>query len=120
MKKIVFLLLFVMLGVSFFTCPNQEAHTVAIMKEVDATLDAEMGTNEGSFFEKGLAKIGSAIGSSVVEIVLRNKLTVDNYYVCSVGKIVLEDKTEVVSVGLFNQVFTTISEELKAELTNKK
>ncbi len=118
MKKII-LLLIVLVVVAVFTCPSKEMHNTAIMEETDEMLSKELADGSDSPFEKGLAKIGSAIGSSIMGVMLNSMLTVDNYVICSVGKITLEDETQVVSFGMFNYVYTNVPEQLKKELKGK-
>ena len=68
--------------------------------------------------EMGLAMLGSVLGSGIAEIVIDKKLFVDNYFVCSIGRIVFEGEEKIVSVGCFNHVFTMPEDKLKEELKN--
>ena len=118
MKKVFFVLL-ALIAVAVITCPKKEDHSEAIMKNVRTVIDKELAKDNSSLTEMGLNFIGSAIGSSVVEYILENKLSVDNYFVCSLGKFELEDKTQIVSVGVFGHIFTDIPDEVKQYLNEK-
>ena len=64
----------------------------------------------------GIAMLGSVIGSGIAEMVIDQKLMVDNYFVCSIGRVLLDGEEKVVSVGCFNHVFTMPEDKLKEEL----
>lgn len=117
MKKILVLFLFVGIGlVAVVTCPQKDAHTDALMKLVNVALDSELSRHAETKEEMGLAMLGSFIGSGIAEFVIDKKLLVDNYFVCSIGRIVFEGEEKIVSVGCFNHVFTMPEDKLKEEL----
>jgi hypothetical protein len=119
MKKILVLFLFVGIGlVAVVTCPQKDAHTDALMKLVNVALDSELSRHAETREEMGLAMLGSFIGSGIAEFVIDKKLLVDNYFVCSIGRIVFEGEEKIVSVGCFNHVFTMPEDKLKEELKN--
>ena len=107
MKKILLLIIVVAIALAgVMTCPQKEAHKDALMKLVDSALDSELYKRAYTEEEKGLAMLGSFLGSGIAELFLNKKLLVDNYFVFSLGRIVFEGEEKVVSVGLFNHVFT--------------
>jgi hypothetical protein len=119
MKKI--LLLIIIIGIALvgvITCPQKDAHTDALMKLVNVALDSELSKHADTEEEMGLAMFGSIIGSGIAEFVIDKKLLVDNYFVCSIGRIVFDGEEKIVSVGCFNHVFTMPEDKLKEELKN--
>ena len=104
--------------VGIMTCPQKDAHADALMKLVNVALDSELSRHAETKEEMGLAMLGSFIGSGIAEIVIDKKLLVDNYFVCSIGRIVFEGEEKIVSVGCFNHVFTMPEDKLKEELKN--
>lgn len=117
MKKILVLFLFVGIGlVAVVTCPQKDAHTDALMKLVNVALDTELSKHAKTEAEMGFAMLGSVIGSGIAEMVIDQKLMVDNYFVCSIGRVLLDGEEKVVSVGCFNHVFTMPEDKLKEEL----
>ena len=76
--------------VGVITCPQKDAHTDALMKIVNVALDSELSRHAETKEEMGLAMIGSFLGSGIAEIVIDKKLLVDNYFVCSIGRIVFD------------------------------
>lgn len=117
-KTLAFIVFIVIILVGVVTCPQKDAHQDALMKLVNIALDTELSQKASSEEEKGWALLGSMIGSSIAELVIDNKLVIDNYFVYSIGRIVFEGEEKVVSVGLFNHVFTMSEDKLKNELEN--
>ena len=64
----------------------------------------------------GFAILGSILGSGIAEIVIDKKLLVDNDFVCSVRRVVLDGEEKIVSLGCFNHVFTMPEDKLKEKL----
>ena len=118
MKKILVLFLFVGIAlVAVITCPQKDAHKDALMKIVETAIDAELTKGAETETEKGFAMIGSLLGSGLAEIVLDKKLRIDNYFVCSIGRIRFEGEENIVSVGIFNHVFTKDEDDFKDGLS---
>lgn len=108
-----------LLALCVITCPKRDAHSDAIMKLVNVALDSELSKNLGDD-ELGLAIFGSVLGSGIAEIVVDKKMVVDNYFVCSIGRIPFDGKDNIVSVGVLNHVFTLSEEDLKQKLKELK
>ena len=113
MKKfLIFLLVVLGIGaVAVVTCPDKDAHKDAIQNVIKEAINDEMGGSDN-----GLSGILSSLGSSVSGWVLDSSLSVENYFVCSVGKFTGGKEPEVVSVGVFGHVFTISKEDIKAAL----
>ena len=119
MKKILFFIIIIAIVlVSIITCPQKNEHKVALMNLVNVALDTELSKKVSSEEEKGFALFGSIIGSEIAEYVIDKKLMIDNYFVCSFGRVVFDGDEKVVSVGVFIHVFTMPEDKLKEELKN--
>lgn len=119
MKKILVFIVFIVIAlVGVITCPQKDVHKVTLMNLVNVALDTELIKKASSEEEKGLALLGSIIGSEIAEYVIDKKLMIDNYFVCSIGRIVFDGEEKVVSVGVFNHVFTMLEDKLKEDLKN--
>lgn len=117
MKKLILLIVIIAIAlVGVMTCPQKDAHTDALMKLVNVALDTELSKHAKTEAEMGFAMLGSVIGSGIVEMLIDQKLMVDNYFVCSIGRVLLDGEEKVVSVGCFNHVFTMPEDKLKEEL----
>lgn len=117
MKKLILLIVIIAIVlVGVMTCPQKDAHTDALMKLVNVALDTELSKHAKTEEEMGIAMFGSILGSGIAEFVIDKKLMVDNYVVCSIGRVLLDGEEKVVSVGCFNHVFTMPEDKLKEEL----
>lgn len=110
MKKLLSLAIIVALIAAVVTCPGEEAHKEAIMNEMENSIDTTIKDKTGlgdNKISRGLSQIASGIASKILKPALALSLTVDNYYVFSVGKIGVDDTPKTVSIGAFGHVFTT-------------
>lgn len=119
MKKfLVFVvMLLVVVGVALVvTCPSREAHREAIRRVATAVVNSEMNKND---HDETLAAIGTVVGIGAVEEYLNMNLIVRSYSFYSVGYIVYNNDPRMVSVGLFNHIFTIKEEDAKRMLKSK-
>ena len=78
------------------------------MSLVNSKLNHEMNKISD---DEGLALFGSTIGSKIFEVVLDNKLEVENCFIYSLGKIESNEGYNTVSIGVLGHVFTKSKEE---------
>lgn len=111
MKKfIVFLLvLFAIAAVAVVTCPDRQSHKEAIMSVFNQKINEIASQNTD---DEDLALFGAALGSTVLEYAIDNRLTVNNHFVYSTGELLKSDGPERVSIGVFGHVFTFSKEDL--------
>ena len=93
-------------GVCVATCPDHDAHSEALKNLLNKTLTAELSKDVSTEEDAGWAMFGSMIGTGIGGLVIDNILSVENYFVCSIGTITYGGETRIVSVGLLNHVFT--------------
>jgi len=87
MKKILITLL-VLLGLgctAVVSCPDKQAHKDAIMAEVNEAVNDKLDPDKTD--TTGLSQFFGSIGSGIAGFFIDKRLTVENYFVCSVGKI---------------------------------
>ena len=120
MKKflIIFSIILVALaGVAVVTCPDRQAHKDAIMSVVNEKIGDELGApKEGAEDVYGLLSGLAAVGSHIGGWLLESNLTVNNYFVYSVGTINIAGESHKVSVGVFGHVFTFSKEDIDKAL----
>lgn len=112
----VLVMLLLLIGLLVATCPKPEQHAEAISDVVAETVgEALQFDSIASDDPFGTAMKSFAGGATrqVVAMVVGNTLTVDNYMVCSLGRIHYADKAPVVSVGVLGHVFTIDKSSLK-------
>ena len=104
MKKIAALIILVALVVvATVTCPDKKAHRKALTEAAGKYGEDKLQDKKtlGS-----VLKAARTVGDPVVGLAIGKMLKVDNYLVCSVGKIKRHGDTQVVSFGMFGYVFT--------------
>ncbi|MBQ7421118.1 MAG: DUF4339 domain-containing protein [Prevotella sp.] len=97
-----------------FTCPDTNAHKEAISKVVTESI-ADMTAKNATgndLFSQGIRIMGNMLMGKVVDTAVDNMVTVDNYMVCSLGKVHYEGKDHTVSIGLLGHVFTVDKEDI--------
>lgn len=97
------LILFVLACVCVVTCPDKKAHSDALKELLNTVLTEELS---GDSEEDGLTIVASMIGTGIGGALIDNLLKVDNYFVCSIGKVTYKGETNIVTFGIMNHVFT--------------
>jgi len=118
MKKFLFLIvLLVAVGLTLMaTCPEREAHMEAVKIVTTSVVNSEM---DQSGIDGAIASIGTALGVNVVDAYLKNNLVIRDHTFYNVGTINYEGEPRIISVGIFNHVFT-IDEETAREYIKEK
>ncbi len=93
------------------TCPSAEKHKEVISQEVNTAIGNVATENYGI-----LGAVGSMLASGVVGVAVDEFVNVDNYIVCSVGKLYYGGDTTVVSLGVLNHIFTVNSEKIEKKI----
>lgn len=89
-------------AVCIVSCPDKSAHKEAVMQSVNREIDSRVDA-ESEY--AGLQMLGSMLGSGLIGLALDNMLTVDNYFVCSIGTVTVHGESRTVSFGILNHVF---------------
>lgn len=113
-------ILFVVL---FLTCPSTANHKETISNVVSETLKEESEkTNpiaESGIIDKAFEQLFFTTIDKAVQFTIDNMVKVENYGVCSIGKIHLDGKDHVVSVGVLGHVFTIDKKDLEKEINKR-
>lgn len=105
------LILVIIAGVMIFTCPDKQAHQTAIKQEFNAAMSEKMGPGKGII--ESVIQMGSKyVMGMAAESALNELLTVDNYFICSVGRMQYEGREHVTSIGVFNHIFTVNKDDI--------
>ena len=117
---LLFILIIVFIsGFSVISCPDKEAHSEAIMENINELIDEEATKDVTNESEKALALLASSLVSGISNLVIDSRLSVNNYFLFSVGKVTFDGESKIVSVGLLNHVFTDINDNLKKEIEKR-
>lgn len=110
------LVLLALACVCVVSCPDKDAHSEALKDLFNTVLTDKLNEEVTDEEEQAYAMFGSMLGTGLAGLVIDNMLKVDNYFVCSIGRITYEDETNIVSVGILNHVFTASAEDVKANV----
>ena len=103
------LIIIAILGVCIVTCPKHEEHSRTLKKEINNVIDNEISNKANNAKEKVMTFFATTLCSSISEYIIDNKLSVENYFIFSIGKVTLDGETRIVSLGILNYVFTDLN-----------
>ena len=108
MKKLIrsVLLLGIIAGVMFFTCPEEEKHVDKLTQEIVNSAQDEQ--NDSNILEELGNAIAGTLSEAIVKVYVKSQLKVENHYVLNVGKMYYDGEKRVVTIGAFNHVFCLV------------
>ena len=118
MKKFLFFLVFLaVLGIAMMvTCPKVDDHKNAICLVANQAIDEKVGTGSG-FTIEGIINVGGRMAmKKVAEVFIDSNVEVTNYVVLSIGRFTFGNHDDIISVGVFNHVFTFSKDDVLREL----
>lgn len=127
MKKThLIIIVIVLIGlVAVLTNPNQDRHKEVVKNKLNLYLQKSIKeefadrNNEG---EKSGQAIGTMLGVVLVNQIIDNLVSTDNYVLFSKTKITWDGKTKVIGIGAFGNVYLTakLDDSLNEGLLNNK
>jgi len=96
------------------TCPDSRRHKEVVTNVMTETLNdmSASGAADDDLLTHGIRVVGDLLVGSVAETAVDKMLTVDNYFVCSIGRIRYDGNDHLVSAGILGHVFTVNKEDL--------
>lgn len=118
------LIIAILFATMVFTCPDRRDHEAAIQEVTKAWVDDKVDQNIGGITGMG-GPFGDLINKAIRELtgfstdkVISRFLDVQNYVVCSVGRMsVGNNEPKMVSLGVFGHVFTFGKEDIEKAWT---
>ena len=115
---LVLLLSFVVLiATMIITCPKAEQHKEVLSTVITATVNDAVNESDNitgnAYLDNAFKAVSNAFAGKVIQAAVNELVTVDNYVVCSLGKVSYEGKAHVVSVGVFGHIFTVDEDDLR-------
>ena len=118
MKKLLGILIILCIAILMaLTVPDIEEHKKAMMKAIAEYVDEE-ADNMG-IPDNDITRFGKKTVTKTIEHVLSSKLEESNYLIFNTTHIELEEKDKVLSLGMFNHVFTFDKDMLREALEKK-
>lgn len=116
MKKLISLAIVVVIAMTMVvTCPDKAAHEEAVKKELKDVVRLADNESKG-MIEVLLGTLLSGVMDNAVDYVVN----VDNYVVCSVGRIEIAGLDKAVSLGVFGHVFMLMNADDVAKKMNEE
>lgn len=92
--------------IAVLTNPNQDQHKEAVKAKYNSYIQKRM--SEGlSEKDSELKNLGMLLGRTLINGIVSNTVTVDNYVFFSTTKISWDGESKIIGVGLFGNVFLT-------------
>ena len=113
----ILLTLVVLVAVMVVTCPKTEQHKEVLSTVITTTVNDAVNDNDNltgnTFIDNAFKTVSNAFAGKVIETAVDNLVTVDNYVVCSLGKVHYDGKDHIVSLGVFGHIFTVDEDDLR-------
>ena len=110
MRKLIksIVVLAILAGVMFFTCPEEEKHVDKLTQEIVASVNDRKDDTESNIIEDIGNAIAGTLSEKVVHLYVKSQLKVENYTLLNVGKMNYDGERRVVTIGAFNHVFCLV------------
>lgn len=112
-SKRIIIIFTVIILIAVFTNPNIEEHKHAVKSVVNQVVQNSISENESD-----IGNLGVLFGSSLVENLIENSVTRDNYILFSITQITWKGESKSIGYGLFGNVF--LSEKAKNAFNNNE
>ena len=99
------------------TCPKKDKHVAFLTDRINVILTEELAERGGG---GDLAPLGLIFGNAIVVPLVEKTLTVNDDFLFSVGKIPVDGKEKVITVGAFGHIFSASKEQMKKALKDNK
>lgn len=113
----ILLTLVALVAVMIVTCPKTEQHKEVLSTVITTTVNDAVNDNDNltgnTFIDNAFRTVSNAFAGKVIEAAVDNLVTVDNYVVCSLGKVHYDGKDHIVSLGIFGHIFTVDEDDLQ-------
>ena len=113
----ILLTLVALVAVMVVTCPKTEQHKEVLSTVITTTVNDAVNDNDNltgnTFIDNAFRTVSNAFAGKVIETAVDNLVTVDNYVVCSLGKVHYDGKDHIVSLGIFGHIFTVDEDDLQ-------
>lgn len=112
-KHITLIAFVTILLIAIFTNPSQEEHKEKVKETFTAYYQKSLKENQADS-ENAFAALGSLLGNTLINSLIENAITRDNYVIFSLTKITYEGEEKSIGYGVFGNVF--LSEKIEVAL----
>ncbi|MGX7666064.1 DUF4359 domain-containing protein [Flavobacterium pedocola] len=116
-KQIILIGLGIILAIAIFTNPNQEIHKEVVKSTITSYYQKSIEEDD-TIPKNGFSALGSLLGTSLINTLVENGVSSDNYLVFSITKIRYKGEEKSIGFGVFGNVF--LSEKVKEAFDDTK
>ncbi|MCG2611807.1 DUF4359 domain-containing protein [Flavobacterium sp. SM15] len=116
-KQIALIGLGVILVIAIFTNPSQEMHKEIVKSKITAYYQKSIEEDE-TIPKNGFSALGSLLGTSLINTLVENGVSRDNYLVFSITKVAYKGEENSIGFGAFGNVF--LSDRVEEAFQNEK
>lgn len=99
------------------TCPKPEQHKEALSNVITTTVNDAVNETDNItgnvFVDNAFKLISDTFAGKVIKTAVDDLVKVDNYVVCSLGKVHYDGEDHIVSLGLLGHIFTVDEDDLR-------
>lgn len=99
------------------TCPKPEQHKEALSNVITTTVNDAVNETDNItgnvFVDNAFKLISDTFAGKVIRTAVDDLVKVDNYVVCSLGKVHYDGEDHIVSLGLLGHIFTVDEDDLR-------
>lgn len=99
------------------TCPKKNLHVAFFTDRINTIVTEELAESGGG---GDLAPLGLLFGNALVVPLVEKTMTVNDYFIFSIGKIPVAGKDKMVTLGAFGHIFSASKEQMKKALKDNK
>jgi len=108
--------LIVLIVIALLTCPDKSKHLEVLKDKMGSVLNEQLlGESSDGYEVLGVALINGVLGQY-----LKNYVSVEDYALFNVGKAIMGEETNVVSIGAFGHVFSVPKKTLEKRLNESE
>lgn len=110
-KRLNFIFPLILLGLVVamaLSCPKKEQHRDSLTDKLSSVILEDADSD--------IAIVSHMLGNPISKFIVDTYVTVDDYFLCSIGKFDHNGKTSIVSVGILGHVFTLPKSTLKRQM----
>ncbi len=125
MKKIyVIVIIGFIILIAAVSNPSLEQHREVLKDKLNLHMQSAMNeklSGSNNVLEQAGKVLGSMFGNTLIDGIINNIVSSDNYLIFSTTKITVEGKSKVIGIGIFGNVFITkkLDEAIEDGLLNK-
>jgi hypothetical protein len=109
-NQIIIIIIILITTLAILTNPSSQNHKEAIKTKLTVFMQKSIANNSKATtneWEQAGQALGAMLGGAIIEKIIENLVSTDNYILFSTTKITWEGETRIIGIGAFGNVFLT-------------